>query len=316
MKNKKHIPSNARVKTWLLAHRQALLHSLGQYFRNPAGSLMTTVVIGMSLALPGGFYLLLENVQQVTDDWDGNIQITAFLTPAFDDQDVSGVIERLMEHARIASVRVIDREQALAEYKALSGFSEALDLLDENPLPTTLVIAPEISTLIDGDEQQLVKFIDDQPEIDVAHFDQQWIKRLHGIMQIVRHCIIIFSTFIGFGVLLIIGNTIRMSIHHCRHEIEITKLFGATSQFIQRPFLYTGFWYGLSGGAVALILLILLLKFLNPPVKRLAILYASEFNLVGFTGVEMLILPCAGVFIGLLGSWISVRRYINDIEPV
>ena len=316
MQNKKHNPANSRFKAWLLTHRWSLLQSLRQFSRNPVGGSLTTAVIGVSLALPGGFYLFLENVQQAIADWDNNVQITAFLIPELNDNAVDDVLQRLSEHPRIASVTAIHRDQALAEYKALSGFSEIIDLLDKNPLPTTLVITPDLPNFIEAHERQLVKFLDDQPEIDVAHFDQQWIKRLHGIMQIVRHCIVIFSIFIGFGVLLIIGNTIRMSIYHRRHEIEIVKLFGATNQFIRRPFLYSGFWYGLSGGVVAFIALILTLKFLNPPVTRLAALYASEFRLVGFDGVETLILPCVGVLLGLCGSWISVQRHLNDIEPI
>ncbi|MFT5425267.1 MAG: cell division transport system permease protein [Gammaproteobacteria bacterium] len=304
------------LKYWGLLHVQSFVYSLGQYCRNLLTSILTTAVIGISLALPGGFYLLLENAQQITSGWDGAIQITAFLKQDVDDTQAADVIARLLVNPKIDTAKFIQREEALAEYKELSGFSEVIDLLDENPLPSIIIIFPKLTALPDGGDQQIIEFLYTQPEIEIAQYDQQWVKRLYGIIDIIQRCIIIFSAFIGFGVLLIVGNTIRMAIYHHRNEIQITKLFGATNAFIQRPFLYTGFWYGFSGGIASWALLTLTLQFLKSPVIQLAELYASEFNLVGLSSMETLIMLSCGVFLGLFGSWISVQRHLRAIEPV
>ena len=303
------------LKFWGLLHAQSFIYSLGQYCRNLLTSILTTSVIGISLALPGGFYLLLENAQQVTAGWDGTIQITAFLKHDIDDTKAADVITRLLDNPNIEAAKFIQRDQALAEYKELSGFSEVIDLLDDNPLPSIIIIFPKLTALPVGGDRKIIEFIYAQPEVEIAQYDQQWIKRLYGIIEIIQRCIIIFSAFIGFGVLLIIGNTIRMAIYHHRNEIEITKLFGATNSFIQRPFLYTGFWYGLSGGIASWALLTLILQFLKQPVNRLAELYASEFSLSGLSGIETLIMFACGIFLGLFGSWISVQRHLRTIEP-
>ena len=137
------------------------------------------------------------------------------------------------------------------------------------------------------------------------------VKRLYSIIDIIQRVVVIFSVFIGFGVLLIVGNTIRMAIYHHRSEIEITKLFGATNHFIQRPFLYTGFWYGLSGAIASWALLTLALQFLKQPVKQLAESYASGFNLSNLTVMETLVMLACGIFLGLSGSWISVQRHLK-----
>ena len=302
-------------KAWLLLHAQSFVYSLGQYYRNLLSSILTTAVIGISLALPGGFYLLLENAQQVTAGWGGSIQITAFLKPDIDDAVANTLVTRLLDSPNIEAVKLINRDQALAEYKELSGFSEVIDLLDENPLPSIVIIFPKIDALTEGKDRQIIDFIVSQSEIEVAQYDQQWVKRLYGIIEIIQRFVIIFSAFIGFGVLLIIGNTIRMAIYHHRSEIEITKLFGATNHFIRRPFLYSGFWYGLSGGVTSWLLLTLTLQFLKQPVNRLAELYTSEFSLGNLTVIEALILLACGIFLGLFGSWISVQRHIRTIEP-
>jgi len=302
-------------KAWLLLHAQSFVYSLGQYYRNLLSSILTTAVIGISLALPGGFYLLLENAQQVTAGWGGSIQITAFLKPDIDDAVANTLVSRLLDSPNIEAAKFINRDLALAEYKELSGFSEVIDLLDENPLPSIVIIFPKIDALTEGKDRQIIDFIVSQSEVEVAQYDQQWVKRLYGIIEIIQRFVIIFSAFIGFGVLLIIGNTIRMAIYHHRSEIEITKLFGATNHFIRRPFLYSGFWYGLSGGVTSWLLLTLTLQFLKQPVNRLAELYASEFTLANLTVIEALILLACGIFLGLFGSWISVQRHIRTIEP-
>ena len=302
------------LRAWLLLHAQSFIYSLGQYYRNLLTSILTTAVIGISLALPGGFYLLLENARQVTTGWDGSIQITAFLKPDVDDEIAAELVARLLENTNIEEARLIKRDQVLAEYKELSGFSEVIDILDDNPLPAIIIIKPKLKVLPDGVDHLIIEFISDQPEVEVAQYDQQWVKRLYGIIDIIQRCIILFSILIAFGVLLIVGNTIRMTIYNHRNEIEIAKLFGATDYFIQRPFLYTGFWYGLSGAVASWALLTIALQFLKQPVDRLAELYASEFSISTLSGAEIMIMLLCGVFLGVFGSWISVQRHLKAIE--
>jgi len=116
-------------------------------------------------------------------------------------------------------------------------------------------------------------------------------------------------------VLLIVGNTIRLDIENRREEIVITKLIGATDGFIRRPFLYTGFWYGLAGAVIALVLVNVSLALLQQPVRRLAGLYGSDFQL-GFTAPEMvMLLLLAGIALGLLGALLAVSRHLRAIEP-
>jgi len=310
----KNKPS-ALFKAWALSHAQSFIYSLGQYYRNLLSSVLTTAVIGISLALPAGFYLLLENAQEVTAGWGGAIQITAFLRPEIDDAVAGELVTSLLDHPNLEAATLISRDPALAEYKELSGFSEVIELLDTNPLPSVIIIYPKIDALTAGKDKQLLDFLFSHSEIEIAQYDQQWVKRLYGIIDMIQRFVIIFSAFIGFGVLLIVGNTIRMAIYHHRSEIEITKLFGATNHFIQRPFLYAGFWYGLSGGIASWLLLTIALQFLKQPVSRLAELYASEFSLTNLSLTETLIMLACGIFLGLFGSWISVQRHLRTIEP-
>ncbi|MEE9551865.1 MAG: permease-like cell division protein FtsX [Gammaproteobacteria bacterium] len=301
-------------KIWVQQHLQAFFFSLGQLYRYPLSSLLTAAVIGIALALPAGFYLGLENARLVSSGWDNTVHITAFLKSEVDDNTAIALTQRLSEDAAFQKVRYITRELALEEYRRSSGYAEAIDALDENPLPALLLIQPQLDSMIDGHDDQLIKMLQALPEIETAQYDQQWIKRLNAIIIIVQRVVMVLAVFLALAVLLIIGNTIRMSIYNRREEIEIIKLFGATDAFIHRPFLYSGFWYGISGGVIAWALISLSLLLLKYPVSELANLYASTHQLIGLSGQDTLILLGCGVELGLIGSWISVKRHLAALD--
>lgn len=299
---------------WLLQHLQALIFSLGQFAKYPLSNVLTSAVIGISLALPTSFYLLLDNVRSVSSSWDGSVQVTLFLQTDIDDVQALNLANTLKENKHIIETIVINRADALAEYQELSGFAEALNSLDENPLPNVVLVKPAVDNM--SETESLIKELEAMPEVDSAQYDSQWIKRLLYLLDIVNRVIIILSTLLAVGVLLIIGNTIRLSIYNRRSEIEITKLFGGTDSFIQRPFLYSGLWYGAFGGVIAWILIGISMQLLRSPVKQLANLYSSHFQLIGLGFLNGLLLVGIGIALGLFGSWISVKRHLRDIDPV
>ena len=304
-----------RFSTWALQHAQAFVFSLGQLIRNPFGNLLTVAVIGISLALPPGFYILLENARQVVTGWDSSVQITLFLKYEIDDDSAQGLAHRLEQDPAIAMAGFISKAEALAEYQRLSGFEEALRVLGENPLPSVLVIRPGATIATPDENEQLLARLRQLPEVDSAQFDRQWVKRLFALLDIIKRFVIILSSLLAIAVLLIIGNTIRLAIYNKRQEIEITKLFGATDAFIQRPFLYSGFWYGAGGGLIAWLLITISLRLLMQPVSVLSELYASDFQLISLSAKNILSLMTCGVTLGLLGSWVSVHKHLREIDP-
>jgi len=305
-----------RFDMWLLQHAQAFIFSLGQYIKYPISNILTTAVIGISLALPASFYLLLDNVRYVSSSWDGSVQITLFLQTDVDEARAAEFANTLSGNNNISETVLIKRADALAEYQKLSGFAEALNTLDENPLPNVLLVKPSLESGDETETEALIKELEAMPEVDSAQYDSRWLKRLLYLLDIVNRLIVILSTLLAIAVLLIIGNTIRLSIHNRRSEIEITKLFGGTDSFIQRPFLYSGLWYGVFGGIIAWLLITISMQMLHGPVKQLANLYASDFHLIGLGFGNSLILLASGIALGLLGSWIAVKRHLRAIEPV
>jgi cell division transport system permease protein len=300
---------------WLMQHAQACIYSIGQIFKHPVNSLLTTAVVGISLALPTGFYLLLENCQRVAAGWDSSTQISLFLKLDVNEERARSLANKIRQFDGIDSVEFVSRETALKEYQQQSGFNKAISALEENPLPAVLLLQPELNNLTSQQSEQLLQQLRSLAEVDSAQFDRQWIQRLFAIINIVQHVVIILSILLAIAVLLIVGNTIRLAIYNRRTEIEVNKLFGATEAFIQRPFLYSGLFHGIGGSLIAWCLLSMSLLLLDGPVLRLAKLYSSDFSLHGLSVFGLLLLFIGGAALGLVGSWVSVQRHIKAIEP-
>ncbi len=307
------LPAVAHI--YLLRHAQVALNSLGRLYRAPLASLMTAAVIGIALALPAGLYLLTSNLQRLSTQWDGGASLSLFLHFDVTISQAEVLAEKLRSWTEIEELQLITPREALSEFRELSGFGSTLDALDENPLPAVLAVKPAPSAADADSAADLLKRLQELPEVELAQLDLQWVKRFNAIVDIVRRSIWVMATLLGLAVLLTTGNTIRLEIQNRREEIEITKLIGGTGSFIRRPFLYSGLWYGLSGALLAAALVELAFLQLNGPVRQLAGLYQSGFSLRTLSPTESLSLLLAGVLLGLLGAWLAVGRHLAAIEP-
>jgi len=303
------------LHNWITRHAQVALNSLGRLYRTPLSSLMTSAVIAIALALPSSLYLLTGNLQRLSTQWDGNTNLSLFLHRSVSLQQADALQKKLAQMPEIDSLQLITPEQALAEFRALSGFGEALDVLDENPLPAVIAVKPDKDHSEADAAAALLDKLRSLPEVDLAQLDLQWVRRFSAIVDIVRRSIWVMAALLGLAVLLIIGNTIRLEIQSRREEIEITKLIGATNGFIRRPFLYSGLWYGLAGAVLAGVLVEIAFLQLYAPVSRLAGLYQSSFGLHTLSFSDSLGLLATGAVLGLLGAWLAVGRHLAAIEP-
>jgi cell division transport system permease protein len=302
-------------KAWVGRHVQVAMDSLGGLMRAPWGTLLTVAVIGVALALPGGLLVLVGNLQQVLAPWEAPATVSLFLRPEQDEARAQALGQRLQAWPEVARVQIVERSAALAEFRSYSGFGTALDVLDENPLPVVLLVDPAAGGRDPDAAAALAQRLGALPEVEMARLDLQWIQRLQGIAAIARRGAYLLASLLGLGVLLIIGNTIRLEIQNRQNEIAITKLVGATDAFVRRPFLYHGAWLGLLGAGAAWLLVAGALALLAPPVTRLAELYHSGFRMAGPDPLQVSLLIGGGAALGWLGAWLAVGRHLSATDP-
>jgi len=303
-----------QLNAWLQHHRLSAAESLLRVLDNPASSLLTWLVIGIALALPVGLSVALENVSQVSAGWDSPAQISLFLQDGVSSERAKQLEVELGARKDVGDTRFISREEALDEFRTLSGFADVLASLRENPLPDLILVTPAVS--LDGPAVSALRAeLQGNSDVAEAVLDMEWLQRLNSMMELGRRLVLAVGGMLVIGVLLILGNTIRLAIESRRDEIIIVKLVGGSNGFVRRPFLYTGLWYGVGGGVLAALLVSAALWFLKEPIGELVLLYESAFDLTGLGVMGALNLVILGGILGLAGAWLAVSRHLAHIEP-
>ncbi len=292
-----------------------MVYSLGTIYHNADSSALTVAVIGIALALPAGLYILLSNAQNVVGGWNQGVQVSLYLKQSTGNAELQKLSSAIARWPEVARTRTITPAEGVAEFKHYSGLGAAIDTLGSNPLPPVIIVYPRLSKVDPVVIKLLIRRLRTLPEVDHARLDLGWVQRLFAILDFVQRLIWIVGGVLGIGVLMIVGNTIRLDVLNRCQEIEVSKLIGATDAFIRRPFLYRGLWLGFLGGLVAVILVELGIGLLATPVQRLSAIYGSGYHLHGLGFEAGLILLGLGSGLGLAGSWLAVGRHLRRIEP-
>jgi len=304
-----------QASSYFSHHRKVARDSAHRLWQAPFATLMTWTVMGVALALPVALMLLLASLQGVSSGWESSARITAYLAEGVTLEQAEILQQNLDSDSRVAEVELIDRDTALDEFRSSSGLQDELDYLDDNPLPHTLLVTPGQSSRTANGVQTLVALIERMDGVDQVQVDLGWLQRLNAMTQLLSRAAWALAILLSAAVVLVIGNTVRLSIENRREEILVAKLVGGTDAFVRRPFLYTGAWFGLGGGLVAWVLLQASLWWLSGPVERLAGLYRSDFTLSGLSPGATLALIIAAMLLGWLGAWVAVKRHLDDIDP-
>ena len=303
------------LSNWLTRHAQNAIGALGELSRNPIATALTVTVIGIALALPAALGVLVQSGRALAGGWAEVRDFSVYLAPGVALDRAEELARELRSKPGVASVRVIPADTAVAELSKDPGFAGALAALDTNPLPHTLVVRP-LATTDAGALEQLGAQVQKAPDVDLVKLDLQWVERLNAGLDFLRRLGLITGGLLLTAVAIIVGNTIRLDIQNRAAEIEVAKLLGATNAFVRRPFLYLGLWYGLLGGLVAALILLVGLWALGGPLARLAGLYGSTFALGGPNGGTLLAVLGGGLLAGWGGAWTAVTRHLAASQPV
>ncbi|HET9695003.1 MAG TPA: permease-like cell division protein FtsX [Steroidobacteraceae bacterium] len=303
------------MKQWFERHAQTLVGSLGRLWQQPFATLLTVIVIGIALALPACLHVLVQNVRTASGGWNNALDISVYLKPEATLEQARRAADRIEQRRDVDEVSLIEADEALKEFRRNSGFGEALDALKDNPLPHALVVRPDAAYRDPAHVATLTQELEKIDGVDIVQLDTEWVSRFNAILDVIRRGVFLAAGLFALGILVIVGNTIRLDIENRRDEIEVTKLVGGSDAFVRRPFLYNGVWYGLAGGITAGVIVAVVVGTLSTPVQRIAGLYGSQFQLQGVGAIGWLALLAGGVALGWLGSFIVATRELREIEP-
>ena len=300
------------ITRYLTLHVENLTGAVARVVDRPLGSLMTVLVIAIALVVPAGLRVMVDNARALSGTWEGAADFTVYLEMAVDEPAAEALTEQVAQRIDVERAELLSRSDALAEFRAYSGFGGALDLLDENPLPHALIVRPAGTG---ADLDRLVAELEALEETALVQLDTEWLERLRAILDLARRVVDVTTVLLGLAVIVVIGNTIRLEIGNRREEIEIIKLVGGSDGYIRRPFLYLGLCYGLGAGILAALIIILGLGLVASPARALMELYGSDYRLAGLSLSDTAWLLGVGGFLGWAGAGIAVARHLREIEP-
>jgi cell division transport system permease protein len=290
-----------RFGNWREHHGWSAAASLRRLASRPLGSLLTIAVMGLALALPLAFYLLLGNVQKLGDALGQTQAISVFLQPGQSEQQAQLLARQLGDRPEVAAVTVKTPQQGMDELARMQGFSGALQSLDSNPLPYVLQLQPRAEVSADALEQ-LVAEVRTMHSVELVQDSGSWRQRLDALLGVGNRVVLILASLLALAALLVVGNTVRVDIASRSEEIGVLLLVGASSAFVRRPYLYAGIWYGLFSGILAALLAVLIEFALAAPVAQLSRAYDGKLQVGGLPLWLLLAVPLAAAALGWLGA--------------
>ncbi|NLR76136.1 permease-like cell division protein FtsX [Leeia aquatica] len=297
------------MKAWWWAHRKALFSGLRNLLRQPFALLLTLSMIGVALALPTLLWVMLSNGERVVARLPVQPQLTLFLKPEVS-ADTARQLQKQIEASSGVKVQWIGREAAFKDLIGRANLAELGDALPDNPLPDALVLQFADPAAPAQQQAQWAA----RPEVAEVVHDAAWVERLVAITQLGRSLIGWLSALLAIGLLVVMGNTVRLQILLRRDEIEVSRLIGATRAFIRRPFLYFAGLQGMLGGATAWGITALATWQLSAPVLHLARLYGTELTLAYLPWWQGLLLMAAAGVLAWLGAWVAVTRHLLQLD--
>src|SRR5262245_6961293 len=272
--------SGDRFRRWLRDHRRIAAESLIFVSQRLGTSVLVWLLIGISLALPGGLYLLQTNLALMSGRWEGRPGMTVHM---------EGVAGRSVEPAWGAElagdewadgVTLVSGDTALGEFQKFTGVADALAQLDRNPLPSSLrVVMKRTATPTQFDD--MATRLKARAGVEEVAVERTWLERVQAITDVIQRLGWVLAGLFGGAAILVTATSVRLAIESLLEELRVLKLVGATHGYMRRPFLYFGLFYGLGGGVAGAMLISSVLGLLEKPLTHLLGSYGQTLSPAG-----------------------------------
>lgn len=279
--------------------------------RSPVVTGVTVGTVAIVFLVLGAFALVGHNLERLGDRLQTGWRFTAYLTEDASSEQVEAVRRLLSESSQVAEVAFVSRKEALERFRArLGSRAGMLDGLEANPLPASLEATFSPSGRTSSAASDLAQAVVALPGVDQVQYGQAWLERFFSFTNLARMAGLVIGSLIIFATLLIVSNTIRLSVYARREEIHILKLVGATDRFVQAPFYIEGIVLGALGAGMGLLGTWLLYSLAEPSVQ-IPLGPSDEMKLAFLPGVALVLIAAAGAVLGLLGTLASLGRHLK-----
>ena len=276
---------------------------------------ITTVAI--TLFIVGFFLIIIYDVQGVLASVKRQVEVAVYLKDNITVELKTYLENEIRSWDEIAEVTYISKEQALEKFKVENAGSEILKEIQGNPLPASFEVKLKSPEKVD---QIALRFVTKDGAyvegVDEVIYGQNYVQKIFSITAIAGSIAFLIIIILLIAAVVLIFNTIRLSIHSRRKEIEVMKLVGATNWFVRIPFIFEGFFEGFVGSFISAVLLYFITNYLlirgekaladTMHIKDLAILGSGNVMLYIYAGMII-----TGCLLGVISSAFALKRYVR-----
>lgn len=298
------------MKHWISLNLTAAKDALVDLFKQPFGTLLILLMLGIAITLPLGLYLGVQSAQGVLGKLSATPQITVYMDINADALDSESIENTLRADARIAQTHFIAKADALRDMQNSLGGTDVVSMLDSNPLPDAFAVTPKSTD--PAEIEALQKDLNTLPMVDAAELDARWLRTLHNIEQLMQRVLWFLAITLSLAFVLVSHNTIRLQTLARKEEIEITRLLGAPASFIRRPFVYLSLWQGLLSLAIGLMLCAWLFFRAAPQLAAIFKPYGIDLTWRFFSWQEVAIMILIVILLATIGAWLAVRQHLRE----
>jgi cell division transport system permease protein len=278
----------------------SLVEGIRGFAKARLASLISVSSITLTIFLLGLLLCFNININIIINNIRARIELELFINVAASDDEIAQLKKQISQENGVAGIKFITRDQAAERYKTETG-QDIYQILEYNPLPASFIITPLVEYRNSARIEILKRRLEVLPHVDEVIYQRPFLVALERYIQLGNIIMIIVSAVIIIIAMILIHNTIRLTIHARRNIIEIMRLVGATERFVRRPFLIEGIIQGLLGSLFASGILYYLLRAIKIFVYAyLQFDYNLYFALIIFA-----------ILIGLFSAWLSVRKYLQ-----
>ncbi|GAA5178572.1 permease-like cell division protein FtsX [Niveibacterium umoris] len=294
---------------WIALHGIAFTRAAKRLAHTPLGTLLSILVVAIALVLPALGYVLADSVARLAQGLSGQPEISLFMEVGADKARVTAVEQALRTNKGVTGLRFVSRDEALKQLANGSGLGDVTQALGDNPLPDAFVVTPHSDS--PAEFKRLADDFRKLPGVAHVQLDTEWVQRLAALVSLARTAVGALAGLLGAALVIVTFNTIRLQILTQRHEIGVSLLLGATTQWVRRPFLWFGILQGALGGLAAWGLLLGILALMRGPATQLADSYGIPLELGGPDALGVAALVGFAALLGWLGAALSVRRHLH-----
>lgn len=306
--------SNIFFCHWRRQIGYAWRNTFNNFTQHIFASLLTVFVIAISITLPTISYLLWKNANHASNQWYPTPNLTVYINKELTSKQTTELISKFKSYPEVEKIEYLSRDQTKEEFKTWSGFGNALDLLDENPLPAVAIIIPKEEAKQTATLHAFQSKLLEIKGVDDVQLDDSWFTRLTALTDMVKSIVWIISIFMIGAVSLVIGNSIRLNIFARRQVIVVMQLIGATEGFILRPFLYNGILIGFISAIFSLILSEVFIFQIDSIILRVSAIFGTQFILKGLSWDESILIVLFSMILGWFSALVSTKKYLKTMH--